>query len=111
MQQKTIYLGRKSRLPWFVRFVGAVTGRVYNEATDEHLADMLLVFYCAGGTVIGGLVCVCVAAHLFLNDVTPTLIVCTLPPAMFVGGAAGCVVTMSALNFTGLLRLERNRQS
>ena len=41
--------------PIFMQYVSAVSGRVYNDDVVDHLADMLLIFYCGGGTALGAI--------------------------------------------------------
>jgi hypothetical protein len=39
--------------PPFIQYASEISGCGYDAVMVDHLADMLLIFYCAGGTAIG----------------------------------------------------------
>ena len=92
----------------FVRYVSTLTGHTYDEDTVEHLADMLLIFYAAGGTVFGALVGGALSIPFLLPVTTPIRFLLLVLPLVFVGALIGCGIVMTLLTLRGLVRWENH---
>ncbi len=91
----------------FVRYVSTATGHTYDEETVDHLADMLLIFYAAGGTVLGA-ICGCVISIAGLGpSPMPMRLLLVMPPVVFTGALMGCAAVLAILNLRGLVRWEK----
>lgn len=91
----------------FVRYVSTATGHTYDEETVDHLADMLLIFYAAGGTVFGA-ICGCLISITGLGPSPSSMrLLLVMPPVVFAGALMGCAAVLAILNLRGLVRWEK----
>ena len=92
--------------PIFMQYVSAVSGRVYNDEVVDHLADMLLIFYCGGGTALGAITGASLGLKFTSNagDIGHLLGLILL--FGFIGSIVGCFTVMALLNFRGLLKWD-----
>jgi hypothetical protein len=92
--------------PIFVQYVSAVTGRVYNNESIDHLADMLLIFYCGGGTSLGAVTGALLGLRLMTSSTNAISGLFGILCFGFVGSLAGCLLVMIVLNFRGVLKWD-----
>ena len=90
----------------FVRYVSTLTGHTYDEDTVGHLADMLLIFYAAGGTVLGALAGGALSIPFLVPGLTPIQFALVVLSLVFLGALTVCGVVMTLLNLRGLVRWE-----
>jgi len=92
--------------PIFIQYVSAVSGRIYDDEVVDHLADMLLIFYCGGGTALGAIAGASLGFKLILNSSNPAHALLIILFCGFAGSIAGCLLVMTLLNFRGLLKWD-----
>jgi peptidoglycan/LPS O-acetylase OafA/YrhL len=96
--------------PALVRFTEALTGTT-DAVKADGIADMLLIFLSAGGTIIG--VFVAAILYVFFTENRPHTV-----PWMFLllvcvggGGVIGCLTVMAVLNAKNLIEWETRKRS
>lgn len=96
--------------PGLVRITGQITGTSDPEEASR-MADMLLLFLTAGGTVSGTFV----ALGLFFIATDPHLPtagwITALLATVFLGGMVGCAIVMRLLHAKGMIRWEHKREA
>jgi|GEM_PF-3611210 len=92
-------------IPWFIRWVA---GTVLEESAREAdpSADMLLLFYLAGATVLGIIVGFLTGAHLF-PDKSDTFGISNVLLASFIGALCCLSLALIIFRFRNLLRWEK----
>ena len=89
-----------------LRYVSSVTGHTYDEEMVDRLADMVLIFYAAGGTVLGAIVG-CGSSLFFLaNKPWSTQSLLVVLATVCMGAFLGCIAVMAVLNVRGLVRWD-----
>ena len=100
--------GRSNDEPEVVRFTALLTQTADPEQASR-IADMLLLFMAAGGTVLGCLLAATAAVALFSSKLSQGLGIASLLICVGIGGALGFVVVSSLLHMRGLIRWEKER--
>ena len=95
--------------PALVRFTSLITDTSDPEQADR-MADMLLLFLAAGGTVLGTIL----GAALFLYFSMPHAPafgwICALIVSVGLSGLCGCAVVMVVLHTKGMIAWEHRRK-
>jgi hypothetical protein len=95
--------------PALVRFTGLITDTPDPDQADR-MADMLLLFLAAGGTVLGTIL----GAALFLYFSMPHAPafgwLCALLVSVALSGFGGCAVVMIVLHTKGMIAWEHRRK-
>ena len=95
--------------PALVRFTSLITDTPDPEQADR-MADMLLLFLAAGGTVLGTIL----GAALFLYFSMPHAPafgwICALIVSVGLSGLGGCAVVMMVLHTKGIISWEHRRK-
>jgi hypothetical protein len=98
-----------SKEPSLVRFTEYIADTPDPDKADR-IADMLLLFLAAGGTVLGSIG----AAVVFLAAATRYAVtfvwMSTLIVTVGVGGLLGCATVMALLHFKGMITWENRRR-
>ncbi len=92
--------------PLFIQYVSAVTGHVYSDTMVDHLADMLLIMYCGGGTALGAVTGASSAMRFFVNHSSTAFVIMAILVAGLVGSISGCLLVMAVLNLRGVLKWD-----
>ena len=100
-------LGPKDE-PEIVKFTAKLTETEDPEQASR-IADMLLLFIAAGGTVLGCLLAATAAVVLLTSKLSQGLGIASLLICVGVGGGLGFLVVSSLLHMKGLVRWERAR--
>ena len=99
------------REPLLIRFL-AKSGddgkpeTLYDEVAVDHVADMALIFYAAGGAALGAVLGACAAMWLCQTQASFSSIYVVLPICGFVGAMIGALGVMLLLNIRGLIRWD-----
>ena len=89
-----------------MKYVSTVTGHTYDAETVDRLADMILIFYAAGGTVLGALIGCVLSISLRIPQPTPMRFLFVVLTCVFLGALLGCAAVMAILNVRGLMRWD-----
>lgn len=89
-----------------MKYVSSVTGHTYDAETVDRLADMILIFYAAGGTVLGALIGCVSSTCLRIPQPTPMRFLFVVLTFVFLGALLGCAAVMAILNVRGLMRWD-----
>ncbi len=92
--------------PLFIQYVSEITGRVYDAEMVDHLADMLLIFYCAGGTTLGALFGASLGVYLSGSVIELALKLAIILLCGLAGSITGCALVMAILNLLGILKWD-----
>ena len=103
-------LRRVATEPPFVQVTGYVTDTQDPEQASR-MADMLLLFLAAGGTVLGTLLALGVFFLLTKPHLPTAGWITALLASVFLGAVLGCAVVMRLLHAKGMIRWERQRRS
>ena len=91
--------------PSLVRFTEALTGNPDAKSADG-IADMLLIFLSAGGTIAGVFVAAILYLYLTASQDHSTSWMFLLLVSVGAGGALGCLSVMAVLNAKDLIEWE-----
>ncbi|WP_128915029.1 hypothetical protein [Granulicella sibirica] len=92
--------------PIFIQYVSGISGRVYDHEMVDHLADMLLIFYCGGGTALGAITGASLGLRFFLDSGSLGQGLVAILCCGFAGSIVGCLLVMVVLNFRGLMKWD-----
>lgn len=96
----------KEHEPIFVQYVSSISGHVFDHEMVDHLADMLLIFYCGGGTALGAILGASLGLRFLLNASSFGQGLVIILGCGFVGSLLGCTLVMVVLNFRGILKWD-----
>jgi hypothetical protein len=96
--------------PGLVRFTEALTGTT-DAVEADGIADMLLIFLSAGGTIIGVLVAAISYVFVTANHPHTGSWIFLLLVSVGAGGVIGCLTVMAVLNAKDLIIWETRARS
>src|SRR5580692_7254212 len=102
-------LQESSEVPPFVRFTEYITDDPDPDKTAPN-ADMLLLFFAAGGTVVGSLIGAIVYFAATVPHPPTRSWLATALVAVVIGGICGCGTVMAVLHFRQMLTWESQRR-
>ena len=95
--------------PALVRFTGLITDTPDPDQADR-MADVLLLFLAAGGTVLGTILGAVLFFYFSIPHAPTFGWICALLVSAGLGGLGGCAVVMMVLHTKGMIAWERGRK-
>ena len=95
--------------PALVRFTGLITDTPDLDQADR-MADMLLLFLAAGGTVLGTILGAVLFLYFSISHAPTVGWICALLVSVGLGGLGGCAAVMIVLHTKGMIAWERGRK-
>jgi hypothetical protein len=104
-KEQAVPQARAANEPSLVRFTEALTGNPDAKSADG-IADMLLIFLSAGGTIAGVFVAAILYLYLTASQDHSTSWMFLLLVSVGAGGVLGCLSVMGILNAKDLIEWE-----